>query len=37
MGYTRISKVSFYLRGGLSNPRLHRFQRGSGWCYYQHF
>lgn len=37
MGYERISKVRFYLYGGLSNPKLHRFQHGRKWCYYQRF
>lgn len=33
-GSRRISKVEFYARGGLSNPRLYRCRTIRGWRYF---
>lgn len=34
IGYERITKRCFYLRGGFSNSRCVRVQRGRSWAYY---
>jgi len=34
MGYTRISRASFYRRGGFSNPNLVRVTRGGSFAYF---
>lgn len=34
--YHEISKREFYRRGGFSNPKLFRKQRGNGWSYYSY-
>jgi len=33
-GAYEIYKKEFYARGGFSNPKLFRKQRGNGWAYY---
>ncbi len=35
IGATKISKGEFYAKGGFSNPRLYRKQRGRSWVYYR--
>ena len=35
MEYTKITRKSFYLEGGLSNPHLVRVTRGGSWAYYR--
>lgn len=35
IGYTKISRATFYRGGGHSNPRLLRVMRGKSWTYYQ--
>jgi hypothetical protein len=34
IGYARITKSDFYRRGGFSNSRCVRVQRGKFWAYF---
>ena len=34
IGYERISKKDFYAKGGFSNSRCVRVERGSSWAYF---
>jgi hypothetical protein len=34
IGYKQITKREFYSRGGFSNSRCVRVQRGAGWAYF---
>lgn len=33
-GYEQITKEAFYKRGGFSNPKCVRIQRGKSWKYF---
>lgn len=35
IGYTQISKDSFYRSGGFSNPRNVRIERNGAWTYWR--
>jgi hypothetical protein len=35
IGYTKISRASFYRRGGFANPRLVRLTRSRHWTYWE--
>jgi hypothetical protein len=35
LGYARISKKAFYLKGGLSNPDLVRTSKRGTWQYWE--
>jgi hypothetical protein len=34
LGYTKISKKDFYMRGGFANPACVRISRSGSWAYY---
>ena len=35
IGYKQISRLEFYARGGLENPKLIRKQHKNGWTYWK--
>lgn len=35
IGYTKLSRQSFYRSGGFANPRNVRVTRGGNWAYFQ--